>query len=237
MPRQVSDGDAPLTRAAGVTQPVWDLPVRLVHWLLASLIAFSWWSVHNHHTDWHIWSGCAILTLLIFRLLWGFVGSSTARFANFVRGPKAVLAHLRGSWSGTGHTPLGALSVLALFGALAVQVGLGLISEDEDGIYTGPLSGLVSIDTSDNARDIHEFWFEYIIVPLVVLHVAAILFYRLRGKHLTKPMITGRAVLDPGAQPMRSGKWWVALISLAVAIGIVRWIVAGAPPFGHWSPS
>jgi cytochrome b len=213
-----------------VTQQVWDLPVRLVHWLLALLIGFSWWSVHNHHTDWHIWSGCAILTLLIFRLLWGFVGSSTARFSSFVRGPSALRDYLRGRWRGIGHNPLGALSVLALFAALAVQVGLGLISEDEDGIYTGPLFRLVSMDTSDRARDIHEQWFN-VILGLVALHVAAIIFYRLRGKHLIKPMITGRAVLEPGTQPMRAGKWWVALICLAVGVGITRWIIAGAPPF------
>jgi cytochrome b len=236
VPRQISNGHAPLRREQDLKQLVWDLPVRLVHWLLAVLIAFSWWSVHHHHTGWHIWSGCAILTLLIFRLLWGFVGSSTARFSNFVRGPRTVLAYLRGSWRGIGHTPLGALSILALFGAVAIQVGLGLISEDEDGIYTGPLSGLVSINTSDTARDIHELWFD-VVLALIILHVAAIIFYRWRGKHLTKPMITGRAPVAPGMQPMRRGKWWVALICLAISIGIVRWIVAGAPPFGHWTPS
>lgn len=210
--------------------------MRLVHWLLAGLIAFSWWSVHNHHTDWHIWSGCAILTLLIFRLLWGFVGSSTARFSSFVRGPRAIRDYLRGRWTGIGHNPLGALSVLALFAVVAVQVGLGLVSEDEDGIYTGPLFSLVSMDTSDRARDIHEFWFEYVILPLVALHVLAIIFYRFRGKHLTKPMITGRAALDPETQPMRSGRWWLALICLAIGIGVTRWIIAGAPPFGGWTP-
>jgi cytochrome b len=219
-----------------VKQPVWDLPVRLVHWLLGALIAFSWWSAEYHHLDWHIWSGCAILTLLIFRLLWGFFGSSTARFSNFVRGPRAVLAYLRGGWSGVGHTPLGALSVVALFGALAFQVGLGLFSEDDDGIYTGPLSGLVSVDTSDRLAGIHGFWFN-IVLGLVALHVATIIAYSFRGKHLIKPMITGRAVLGPDARPMRPGKWWVALICLGIAIGIVRWIVAGAPPFGHWTPS
>jgi cytochrome b len=218
-----------ITPTSREQQPVWDLPVRLVHWTLAGLIAFSWWSVHNHHTDWHIWSGCAILTLLIFRLLWGFFGSSTARFANFVRGPRAVRDYLKGKWTGIGHTPLGALSVLALLGAVVVQVGLGLISEDEDGIYMGPLARLVSSDTSDTARDIHELWFN-VILCLVVLHIGAILFYRLRGKHLTKPMITGRAAIDPGTQPMRPGKWWVALICLAAAFGIVRWVIAGAPP-------
>jgi cytochrome b len=213
-----------------VKQPLWDLPIRLFHWLLTALILFSWWTVKNHHTDWHIWSGCGILTLLIFRLLWGFFGSSTARWTNFIRGPRAVLDYLRGRWTGTGHTPLGALSILALLAAVAIQVGLGLFSEDEDGLYFGPLSRLISTDTSGSVRDMHELWFK-VVLGLIVLHVAAILFYRLRGRHLTKPMITGRAVLDPAAQPVKPGKWWVALICLAVGIGITRWIIAGVPPF------
>ena len=229
MPRQVPDGDEALSGSS--EQPVWDLPVRLIHWLLAGLIAFSWWSVKNHHTDWHIWSGCAVLTLLIFRLLWGFVGSSTARFASFVRGPLALRDNLLGRWSGIGHSPLGAISVLAMFLAVAVQVALGLVSEDEDGLYTGPLYRLVSTDTSDNARDLHELWFN-VILAFIVLHVAAIIYYRLRGRKLTKAMITGRAALSPGMQPMRAGKWWAALICLALAIGTTRWVIAGVPPFG-----
>jgi len=165
-------------------------------------------------------------------LLWGFFGSSTARFSNFVRGPRGVRDYLREEWRGIGHTPLGALSVVALLLAVAIQASLGLISEDEDGILMGPLARLVSTDTSDEARDLHELWFK-VVLALIVLHVAAILYYRLvRGKKLTKPMITGRAVLDPVAEPMRRGKWWVALICLAVSIGLVRWIIAGAPPFG-----
>lgn len=196
------------------------------------LITFSWWSVHHEHTDWHIWSGIAILTLLLFRLMWGFVGSSTARWSSFVRGPRAVVGYLKGKWTGSGHTPLGALSVVAMFLAVAVQVSLGLISQDEDGIFFGPLAHLVSSDVSDTARDIHEFWFEYVIVPLVALHVGAIIFYRLRGRKLTKPMITGRAALDTGVAPMRPAKWWVALICVVVAFAIARWVVAGAPPFG-----
>jgi cytochrome b len=225
VPRQVSGGGEALS------QRVWDLPVRLVHWLLAVLIAFSWWSVHNHHTDWHIWSGCAILTLLIFRILWGFVGSSTARFSSFVRGPRAIRDYWRGSWVGIGHNPLGALSVLALLAAVAVQVALGLISEDEDGIYLGPLSGLVSTDASDKARDLHELWFN-VILALIVLHLLAIAWYRLRGRKLTLAMITGRTEVEPGTAPMRPGKWWIALLCLAIAIAITRWVIAGAPPFG-----
>ena len=211
---------------------MWDLPVRIVHWLLAALIAFSWWSVSYHHTDWHIWSGIAILTLLIFRLLWGLFGSSTARFAHFVRGPKHVLRYIRGEWSGIGHTPLGALSVVALFAAVAIQVGLGLVSQDPDGIYFGPLARLVSSDTSDQTRDLHEAWF-YVVLGLIVLHVAAIVYYRVvRGRRLIKPMVTGKAAVDPEVGPMRPGKWWVALICLAIAFAISRWVVAGAPPFG-----
>jgi cytochrome b len=229
MPRQISVGDEALSSTPAARQPLWDLPVRIVHWLLAALIAFSWWSVKYHHTDWHIWSGVAILTLLVFRLLWGVVGSSTARFANFVRGPRTVLQHLRGHWRGIGHTPLGALSVVALFGAVAVQVGLGLVSQDEDGLYAGPLSRLISSDASDTARDIHEQWFK-VVLGLIVLHLAAIIYYRLRGQKLTKPMITGKAALDPGAEPMKPGKWWVALLCFAAAFGVARWVVAGAPP-------
>ena len=228
MPRQVPVGDAPLSRGRAAKQRVWDLPTRLFHWLLAGLIAFSWWSVKYHHTDWHIWSGCAILTLLIFRLLWGFVGSSTARFANFVRGPSSLAAYWAGKWSGIGHNPLGALSVLTLLAAVAVQVGLGLVAQDEDGIYMGPLAGLVSSDTSDKARDIHELWFN-VILALIALHMLAIVYYRARGKKLTLPMITGRAELQPGTQPMRPGKWWAALVCLAAAIAVTRWIIAGAP--------
>lgn len=193
-------------------------------------MAFSWWSVEYHHTDWHIWSGCAILALLIFRLLWGFVGSSTARWSSFIRGPASVTAHLRGNWNGIGHTPLGALSVVAIFFALSVQVGLGLISEDEDGLFTGPLYRLVGTATSDKARDLHELWFN-VILGLIALHVAAVIFYRLRGKNLTKAMITGRAMLAPHTRPMRPGKWWVALVCLAAGITITRWVIAGAPSF------
>ncbi len=231
MPRQVSCGDEALSKSAATAQPVWDVPTRLFHWLLALLVAFSWWSVHNHHTDWHIWSGCAILALLVFRILWGFVGSSTARFSNFVRGPRSIANYVRGSRSGLGHNPLGALNVLALLAALIVQVGLGLVSEDADGLYFGPLAQLVSSRISDRARDIHELWFD-VIVALIALHLAALLYHRLRGRKLTLPMITGRARLEPGTEPMRPGTWWSALICLGLAIGATRWIIAGAPPFG-----
>jgi cytochrome b len=199
--RQVPLEDEALT--GGAPQPVWDLPTRLFHWTLAALIAFSWWSVEYQHSDWHIWSGCAILALLIFRILWGFAGSSTARFVGFVRGPRAIADYWRGGWRGIGHNPLGALSVLALLLVTAVQVGLGLVSQDEDGIVMGPPAQLVSSDTSDEARDIHELWF-YVLLGFIALHLLAIVYYRVRGKKLTLPMITGRAASKP--EPRRCGR-------------------------------
>ncbi|MBA3512707.1 MAG: cytochrome b/b6 domain-containing protein [Sphingomonas sp.] len=211
--------------------PVWDLPTRLFHWTLVALIAFSWWTAEEGELELHMWSGFAILTLLLFRLLWGFFGGSTARFRNFVRGPAAVLGYLRDTkgWRAAGHTPLGALSVVALLGAIAIQVGLGLVSVDEDGLNEGPLAYLVSLDLSEQLRDLHEDFFN-VLLALIGLHVAAVLFYRLvMGKKLTAPMIVGRGVLEPGVEPMRPAGGWVAIVCLLVALGVTRWIVAGAP--------
>ena len=209
---------------------IWDLPTRLFHWALAGLVGFSWWTAETHRDDLHIWSGMAVLTLLIFRILWGFVGASTARFRNFVRGPRAVFGYLRGEWRGIGHNPLGAISVIALLGLLIVQVGLGLISSDEDGLVEGPLALLVSARTSDWAADLHEDLFNVLLV-LIGLHIAAILFYRLRGKRLIGPMVTGHGAAEPGMEPMRRAKTWIAVLCLLIALGITRWVIAGAPPF------
>lgn len=214
--------------------PVWDLPIRLFHWTLVALIAFSWWSAEEGHLEWHIWSGIAVLSLLVFRILWGFVGSSTARFANFVRGPRTIFDYLRDikGWRPIGHSPLGALSVLLMLAAIAVQVGLGLFAADDDGFYEGPLAHLVSFDLSDQLTELHEDWFNVILV-LIGLHIAAILFYRLAlGKKLIRPMLTGRSSVEEGIEPMRPGKTWVAVLCLLIAIGIGRWLLAGAPPFG-----
>lgn len=208
-------------------QPVWDLPIRLFHWTLAALIAFSWWSAEEGHLDWHLYSGLGILSLLVFRILWGFFGSSTARFANFVRGPAAVGAYLKNplSWRVAGHNPLGALSVLALLGAVGAQAVMGLFASDDDGLFEGPLAGLVSIDTSELVTEIHEAFFNFI-VALIVLHVGAIIFFKLRGKPLLGAMIGGKGVLPDGAEPMRPGKWWVALLCLVIAIVAVRALIA-----------
>jgi cytochrome b len=208
-------------------QPIWDLPIRLFHWTLAALIGFSWWSAENDHLDWHLYSGLGILSLLVFRLLWGLFGSSTARFANFVRGPAGVMAYLRNpsGWTKAGHTPLGALSIMALIGAVGAQALMGLFSSDDDGLFEGPLAGLVSIDQSETISGIHHAFFN-VIIGLVLLHVAAIAYYKLKGKPLLAAMITGKGDAPPGAAAMKSGKWWVALLCLVAGIAIVRALIA-----------
>jgi len=210
---------------------VWDLPTRLFHWLLVALLGFSWWTAEQGELDLHIWSGLAVMALLIFRLLWGAFGSSTARFASFVRGPGAVAGYLAGKWRGIGHNPLGGLSVVAILAAVAVQVGLGLFASDEDGLGEGPLARLSSLEASEQATDLHKQFFDVLLV-VVVVHVAAIAFYRLRGRDLLWPMITGRARAEPGVEPMRPARWWAALLCLLGAIAVTRWVIAGAPPFG-----
>ena len=213
---------------------VWDLPTRLFHWLLAALIPFSWWTAETERLELHMYSGYAILTLIVFRVLWGLFGSSTARFATFVRGPRAILAYVRGSraWRAIGHSPLGALSVLAMLIVLKLQVATGLINADDDGLVEGPLAKFTSIESADLIHELHEILF-YVLLGMIALHVAAIVFYRVvGGRKLLGPMITGRAPLDPESEPMRPGKWWAALLCLLVAVGVARWLIAGAPPFG-----
>jgi cytochrome b len=217
-----------------VKQPVWDLPIRLFHWTLVVLLIFSWWTAEEGPLELHIWSGLAILALLIFRLLWGLFGSSTARFSSFIRGPVAIFAYVRDvkGWRGIGHNPLGALSALALIVLIAVQVALGLFNTDSDGFVGGPLAHLIGVDTSEWVHELHEDLFDVLLV-FIGLHIGAVLVYRLAfSKELTWPMVTGRAELGPGIEPMRPGKWWVALLCLVAAVAVTRWIIGGAPPFG-----
>jgi len=215
-------------------QRVWDLPTRLFHWTLVVLVGLSWWSAENDQQDLHLYLGYGVLSLLLFRIGWGLAGSSTARFSSFVRGPGAVVRYVRDRfhWPLAGHAPLGALSVLALLAMLFVIVGTGLFAADEDGLFSGPLAYLVSVGVSDTMTGLHEELFDVLLV-LIGLHVAAILLYRLAlGRNLLGPMITGKAELEPGVEPMRPGNWWVALICVVAAIVITRWIIGGAPPLG-----
>jgi cytochrome b len=207
---------------------VWDLPTRLFHWALVVLVVFSVATAKmgGNAMDWHFLSGFTILTLMIFRLLWGFAGDRYARFGQFVRGPRAMLAYLGGKAdSFPGHNPLGAWSVIALLAALTFQAGSGLFANDS--IATeGPLAKLVSSAASDRATALHNIN-EKVIYLLVGMHLAAILFYLLRRReNLVRPMITGDkpiGAIEPAADD--AGIRRRALILFAVAAALVNYVV------------
>lgn len=196
---------------------VWDLPTRLFHWLLALLVlgAFVTESMGGNAMDWHGRIGETILAMIAFRLTWGFVGSTYARFSTFVRGPAAIRAYLQGRWRGLGHNPLGALSVLALLATLLIQGVSGLFAND-DISFQGPLAVLVSTDVSNAITHLHKA-LEKVLLLLLAAHIGAIAFYvRVKKDNLVQPMITGEKDSDHG-EPARGGGWLALLLALAVA--------------------
>jgi cytochrome b len=207
---------------------VWDAPVRVVHWAIVVLIAFSWWCAENRIMDWHVRSGLTVLALVVFRLIWGVIGGSTARFARFVRGPRAVAEYLRAGSPHAGHSPLGALSVVALLAVLVVQLGTGLFAVDVDGIDSGPLSFLVSFEAARSAAEVHEVSFD-LLLGLIALHVAAVLFYVLvRKQPLIRRMITGTdSTLVPGAASLVPAPAWRLVLAALTAGGLAWWINRG----------
>jgi cytochrome b len=206
---------------------VWDLPTRLFHWAIVLLMPALWWTAEEHKDELHLLLGKVALGLLLFRLIWGLIGSSTARFAGFVKGPGAILAYLRGQKpAGVGHNPLGALSVLALLFLLANVIGLGLFAGDEDSLNPGPLNHLVSYDSGRVLAERHEqlFW---ILVGFIALHVAAILYYRLvKGDRLVAPMVTGERKGEEGEAGMVAAPAWRFLAAAAVSALLTWWITA-----------
>jgi cytochrome b len=185
----------------------------------------------------HRYSGYALLGLLVFRIYWGFAGSSTARFANFLRGPRAMLEYAkqlpsRGRVSeAPGHNPLGAVSALVLLTLLLAQVLLGLFAVDVDGIESGPLSHLVSFEAGRASAEWHEACFN-VLLAFIALHLAAIVFYLLyKRDNLIAAMITGyrRPAAGPGHEVVFAS-WGKALVGVALAV-VVTWGVAR----GFWT--
>ena len=220
-------------RTARRTVRIWDLPVRLFHWLIVALIIVSFITGHvgGNAMRIHELSGFSILTLVLFRLAWGFLGSTHARFADFVRGFAAARSYAAVLWSGkstryAGHNPLGGWMVLLLLLCLLVQAGTGLFSND-DIMTEGPLMRHISKEVSDRISLIHEIN-SYVLAGLVAVHVAAAFYYLLRKReNLIWPLITGRKVVpvDETIEDYRGGKLWLAAALLAVCAGVVWWVV------------
>lgn len=204
---------------------VWDLPTRIFHWLLVALIvaAVATGKIGGGLMDWHGRIGLAILGLFTFRIAWGIIGSSHARFASFVPTPTSISAYLRGQWTGVGHNPLGAISVFALLVLVGLQLGTGLFGND-DIAFDGPLSNLIAKELSDRLTGIHKYSINFLIA-LIALHIGAVAFYGLVKKdNLVKPMITGWKDLQPdegSVEPANGGGARAAIVAMLVALATV----------------
>jgi cytochrome b len=210
---------------------VWDLPTRLIHWLFVLLISLSWWTAETGRLEWHRWSGYALLGLTLFRVYWGFAGSSTARFSRFVRGPGTIVSYLKGTWTPTaGHNPLGALSVLLLLGLLLLQIALGLFAVDVDGIESGPLSLYVSFEAGRAAAGWHETVFN-ILMTVILLHVIAALYYLVvKRQNLIAAMVTGKRTYASNVAPLERGTI-ARLVTGIVLSAALTWAISKAFQF------
>ena len=214
---------------------VWDLPTRVFHWALVACVigSFVTEKLGGNAMVWHGRIGLTVIGLLVFRVVWGLVGSTYARFGQFVRGPGAIRGYLRGEWKGEGHNPLGALSVLGLLGVLLALTATGLFSND-DIAFEGPLYALVGKDLSDRIVGFHRF-LEPLILFLVFAHLAAIVFYvRVKKHDLVKPMIHGWKDSEQGDSAQGGGSLAVVIALLIAAAAVYgasgAWIPAPPPP-------
>lgn len=211
-----------MTENSKVRVSVWDVPVRIAHWSLVILFGVSWWTAETGRMEWHRLSGYAMLGIVVFRLFWACFGSSTARFSQFLRGPRDIAAYLKGKWAlSPGHNPLGALSVLVLLLLLALQIALGLFAVDVDGIESGPLSAHVSFETGRAMAEWHETIF-VALQWLIGLHIVAVLFYVLvKKENLIGAMLSGRReYAEQPAEPVKFAgiaRFIVGVVIAAVA--------------------
>ncbi len=211
---------------------VWDLPTRLFHWsLLACVLGLViTGKVGGAAIDWHARIGYAVLTLVLFRLVWGLVGGRWSRFASFIYSPRSVINYLRGKPHPDhliGHNPLGAGSVFAMLAFLLAQVATGLVSDDEIS-FTGPLNKFVSSAKGLAATWYHKNVGQWVLIALVLLHVAAILYYLWKKKdNLIRPMVVGDKMAPNAVTSSRddTASRLLALAVLGVCAGFVTWLV------------
>lgn len=215
---------------AGQRIRLWDLPTRIFHWGLVVAVAGAviTGQIGGGLIELHGKFGLAIAGLLAFRLVWGFAGSTYARFAEFFPSPGKLRAYLAGQWRGEGHNPLGALAVFGLLGLLTVQVLTGLVAND-DIAFRGPLYDLVGNDWSNRLTGLHHL-LSNILIALIGLHVAAIAFYgHVKKQKLLQPMLTGWKEACEGPSATGGGR-----LALVVALAVAAAAVYGAS--GAWLP-
>ena len=213
------------------TVTVWDVPTRLFHWLLVVfvMISFVTGNIGGNAMQYHQWSGYMVLTLLLFRIVWGLIGSRESRFVKFVKGPATVVRYATTFLKSKatpylGHNPLGGWSIIAMLLALLVQAGTGLFAND-DIITEGPLFDWVSKATSDWLTKIHRLN-QIAIIWLVCVHVLAILFYFFyKRENLITPMITGAKQWHSSEFRPAAGSTWAAVATAGFAVLAVYLLV------------
>jgi cytochrome b len=222
-----------VTVATPESRLVWDLPTRVTHWGLVLAVA-GCWATHYAGIEWFGWHrrlGYTVLVLAVFRVAWGFVGTRHARFAVFLRGPRALLAYLRDRGRATvGHNPLGGLSVLALLVLLLLQAATGLFANDEI-MNMGPFYGWIAPELSNRITSLHRASSDWLLV-LIGLHLAAVAFYvRCRRQALVRAMITGRkpAADVPAAEAIAGSRMLLAVVIVAVLAVLLALAVRAAP--------
>jgi len=217
---------------------VWDLPVRVCHWLLvvAFIASYATNRLGVSYFKYHVWSGYTVIVLASFRILWGLVGTRHARFRNFLRGPVSTLRYAAGWLRGEtqkhpGHNPLGAWMVIALLLGLFVQAASGLFGNDE--IFNlGPLYGFVSNETSLKLTSLHRTLFYWLLFAVIV-HVLAVVAHAVFKKEsLVSAMITGKKAhqVVPASEAIDTSRTWLAVLIVLLLSGGLSWLVAHAPP-------
>ncbi len=212
-------------------QPVWDIAIRLFHWALVVLmiVLIVTGKLGGNWLEWHQLAGYAVLALIIFRIVWGFVGSYHARFINFVHGPRTVVSYIKSIFRKTpvryaGHNPLGAWSTLVLLAVTLVQAVTGLFSND-DVMLEGPFAAKVSKEISDWLTGLHK-WNANLLFILIGIHLLAILFYIvIKKEQLIKPMITGKKMLPASLEISSMIKVWLAPLIFSAIVGVIYFLV------------
>ena len=219
-------GDPPATHVR-----VWDMPTRLFHWSTVLLVFVSWLSADQGYMRVHLWSGAALLALLLFRIGWGMVGSTTSRFRDFLHHPRKIALYLKALTGGekplyAGHNPAGGVMVVLLIAALLAQAATGLFAND--GVrFSAPFANWISEDASDQVTTIHGMIFNLILL-LIWCHLVAVGFHLfVKGDNLVRPMVTGKKPCThvPAGLNLVFARYSVALLLLGVAAGTVIWII------------
>jgi cytochrome b len=214
-------------------QKLWDWPVRLCHLIFIVGVFAAWLTYELGMMEWHKRNGYLLLGAVIFRILWGFTGSTSARFVHFLRGPRTVLHYIL-NWKSqpraAGHNPLGGWAVVALLTLLLAQAATGLftwtdnIFTDDFQAFQGPLAHLISTDLAKQITEIHEEVIFKLLLVVIAVHVLANIAYRVvKQQDLITPMITGRAPVDTTG--LAQGNWRRLILCLGVAAAVV-WRVA-----------